>query len=158
MQKITACLWFENNDAEDAINFYSSIFKNSKIISETRWGKDGHGPEGTLLVADFELDGMRFQALNGGPHAAFNDAISLSIDCKDQEEVDLYWNGLTADGGKEVQCGWLKDRFGISWQVVPDILPRLLKDKDQAKADRVMQAMMKMVKIDIAALEAAARG
>lgn len=158
MQKITPCLWFENNDAEDAFKFYSSIFKNCKIVDEMYWGEAGGEQKGKLLVATFELDGVQFQALNGGPHAAFNDAISLSIDCKDQEEVDHFWNGLTAHGGKEVQCGWLKDKYGISWQVVPEILPRLLRDKDQAKADRVMQAMMKMVKIDIAALEAAARG
>lgn len=158
MQKIMPCLWFQNNDGAEAIAFYSAIFRNSRIVSEIYWGKEGGDKEGSLLAATFELDGMRFQVLNGGAHDAFNDAISLSIECKDQAEVDYYWDRLLEGGGTPVACSWLKDRFGISWQVVPEVLLRLLADPDQAKADRVMAAMMKMVKIDVATIEAAAKG
>lgn len=158
MQKVMPCLWFQNNDGADAIAFYSAIFRNSRVVSEIRWGKQGGDKEGSLLAATFELDGMRFQVLNGGPHDAFNDAISLSIDCKDQAEVDYYWDRLLEGGGKEVACSWLKDKYGISWQVVPEVLPRLLADPDREKADRVMAAMMQMVKIDVAGIEEAARG
>ena len=156
MQKITPCLWFDGQ-AEDAMNHYISIFKNSKVLSVIRWGKEGHGAEGSVLVAIFELDGVQFQALNGGPQFKFTEAVSLSIDCKTQEEVDHFWSKLT-EGGQPSQCGWLKDKFGLSWQVVPEQLPRLLQDPDKDKAGRVMQAMMQMEKIDIGKLEAAARG
>jgi two-component system sensor histidine kinase QseC len=158
MQKIMPCLWFQNNDGADAVAFYSAIFGNSRVVSEIYWGKQGGDKEGSLLAATFELDGMRFQILNGGPHDAFNDAISLSISCKDQAEVDYYWDRLLEGGGKEVACSWLKDKFGVSWQVAPEALLALLADPDRAKADRVMAAMMKMVKIDLAAIEEAARG
>ena len=143
MQKITPFLWFDGQ-AEDAMNFYTSIFQNSKVAG---------GPN-----AAFELDGVEFIAFNGGPHFKFNEAISLYVDCKSQEEVDYYWEKLMSGGGAPSQCGWLKDKFGVSWQIVPDALPRLLKDPDRAKANRVMQAMMKMKKIVVADLEAAARG
>lgn len=156
MQKITPCLWFDGQ-AEEAMNHYMSIFRNSKVLSVIRWGKDGHGPEGSVLVASFELDGVEFQALNGGPDFKFTEALSLSITCKTQEEVDHFWNRLL-DGGQPSQCGWLKDKFGLSWQVVPEQLPRLLQDPDKARAGRVMQAMMQMVKIDIAKIEEAAKG
>jgi predicted 3-demethylubiquinone-9 3-methyltransferase (glyoxalase superfamily) len=156
MQKITPCLWFVGQ-AEDAMTHYISIFKNSKVLSVIRWGKEGHGAEGSVLVAIFELDGVQFQALNGGPQFKFTEAVSLSIDCKTQEEVDHFWSKLT-EGGQPSQCGWLKDKFGLSWQVVPEQLPRLLQDPDKDKAGRVMQAMMQMEKIDIGKLEAAARG
>lgn len=158
MQKIVPCLWFENREAEEAIRFYSSVFKNVRTVDVLRNGKEGPGPEGSVLMVSFELDGVPFQALNGGPHETFNDAISLGVDCKSQEEVDHYWEKLVDGGGRHIQCGWLKDRFGISWQIVPDMLPRLLRDPDKAKAARVMQAMMQMVKLDIDALEKAARG
>jgi predicted 3-demethylubiquinone-9 3-methyltransferase (glyoxalase superfamily) len=157
MQKITPCLWFDGQ-AEEAANFYVSIFRNSKAGQILRWGKEAPDKQGNVLLVTFELDGQTYQALNGGPEFHFTEAISLSIDCKDQEEVDYFWEKLTADGGKEVQCSWLKDKFGVSWQVVPEILPRLLNDPDKDKAARVMKAMMGMVKIDVAKLEEAARG
>lgn len=155
MQKITTFLWFDGQ-AEDAMNHYVSIFKNSKVLSVTRWPK-GHALEGKVLVASFELDGVTFQALNGGPQYKFTEAISLSIDCKTQAEVDHFWTRLTEDGGEPGPCGWLKDKYGVSWQVVPEQLPRLLGDADRAKAGRVMDAMMKMGKIEIDKLEAAAK-
>lgn len=157
MQKITTFLWFDT-EAEEAVKFYTSIFKDSKIISETRWPEGGPSPAGSLLVVDFELAGQEFQALNGGPEFKFTEAISLVIKCADQEEVDYYWEKLLADGGEESQCGWLKDKYGLSWQVTPTILLELLRDKDRAKAGRVMQAMMKMIKIDINTLQDAAEG
>lgn len=157
MQKITPCLWFDGQ-AEEAMNFYLAIFKNAKAGQILRWGKEAPDKQGSVLMVTFELDGQTFQGLNGGPEHKFNEAISLSIDCKSQEEVDHYWNALTADGGKEVACSWLKDKFGVSWQVVPDVLPRLLNDPDKDKAARVMKAMMQMVKIDVAKIEEAARG
>jgi predicted 3-demethylubiquinone-9 3-methyltransferase (glyoxalase superfamily) len=156
MQKITTCLWFDGQ-AEEAMNLYTSIFKNSKVLSVMRWPK-GNALEGKVLVASFELDGMQFQALNGGPRYKFTEAISLSIDCKHQEEVDHFWTRLTEGGGEPGPCGWLKDKFGVSWQIVPEQLPRLLQDPDQAKAGRVMAAMMQMGKIDIAKIEEAAKG
>ncbi|WP_421914729.1 VOC family protein [Mesorhizobium sp.] len=156
MQKITTFLWFDGQ-AEDAMNHYISIFENSKVLSVTRWPK-GHAEEGKVLVASFELDGIQFQALNGGPQYKFTEAMSLSIDCKTQQEVDHFWARLTDGGGEPGPCGWLKDRFGVSWQVVPEQLPRLLQDPDRAKAGRVMNAMMQMGKIDIAKIEAAAKG
>ncbi|MER8544305.1 MULTISPECIES: VOC family protein [unclassified Mesorhizobium] len=157
MQKITPCLWF-NDQAEEAMNHYVSIFKNSKVLSVMRWPKDSGDNEGKVLMVSFELDGVQFQALNGGPQFKFTQAVSLSIDCKTQEEVDYFWDRLIAGGGQPSQCSWLKDKFGLSWQVVPEQLPRLLLDSDREKAGRVMQAMMQMSKIDIAKIEEAAKG
>jgi len=154
MQKITPFLWFDGQ-AEEAMNFYLSIFKNAKKTDVLRWGDVGPGPKGSVLTCSFELDGREFMALNGGPQYQFTPAISLVVNCETQAEVDHYW-GKLLDGGKAVQCGWLTDRFGISWQVVPTMLPKLLMDKDTAKANRVMAAMMQMVKLDIAALQQAA--
>jgi predicted 3-demethylubiquinone-9 3-methyltransferase (glyoxalase superfamily) len=156
MQKITTCLWFDGQ-AEEAMNHYVSIFANSRVSSVMRWPK-GHAQEGQVLMTSFELDGVQFQALNGGPHYKFSEAMSQSIDCKTQEEVDHFWARLTEGGGEPGPCGWLKDRFGVSWQVVPEQLPRLLQDPDRARAGRVMQAMMQMKKIDIAKIEEAAKG
>jgi len=156
MQKITTCLWFDGQ-AEEAAKFYVSVFKNGRILETAYWGKTGPGKEGSVLTVLFEIEGQVFLALNGGPDYHFTPAISLSVDCKTQEEVDAYWEKLTV-GGKPVMCGWLEDKFGVSWQIVPDILPRSLADKDRAKADRVLKAMMGMVKLDIAALEKAAEG
>jgi predicted 3-demethylubiquinone-9 3-methyltransferase (glyoxalase superfamily) len=146
MQKITTFLWFDNQ-AEDAIRHYSAIFKNSKIISELR-------PDGKFLTATFELAGQRFMALNGGPHFKFTEAISLFVSCESQEEVDYYWNRLL-EGGSESQCGWLKDKFGLSWQIVPTALMRYLGDPNPKKAKAAMDAMLKMKKIVIADLEKA---
>ena len=155
MQKITPFLWFDAN-AEEAVNFYLSIFKNSKILKVARYGDTGPGPAGTVMTISFRLEGQEFIALNGGPHFKFTEAISLSVSCETQEELDDYWSKLTAAGGQEVQCGWLKDKFGLSWQVNPPILAELLMDKDAKKAQRVMTAMMQMKKIDIAGLKRAA--
>jgi predicted 3-demethylubiquinone-9 3-methyltransferase (glyoxalase superfamily) len=156
MQKITPFLWFDNQ-AEEAANFYVSVFKDSKILSLTRVGDAGPGPKGSVLTVEFELEGQTFTALNGGPQFKFTEAISLVVNCTSQEEVDYYWEKLT-DGGAEVQCGWLKDKYGLSWQITPTILIDLLQDKDAAKASRVMQAMMKMIKIDIETIKRAAAG
>jgi predicted 3-demethylubiquinone-9 3-methyltransferase (glyoxalase superfamily) len=155
MQKISPFLWFDNN-AEEAMNFYLSIFKDSKLIRVARNPPGGPGPEGDLLVASIQLEGQEIILMNGGPGHPLTDAISLTINCVSQEEVDHYWNKLLEGGGKEIACGWLKDRFGLYWQVTPIILPQLLSDPDRAKAGRVMQAMMKMIKLDIAAVKAAA--
>jgi predicted 3-demethylubiquinone-9 3-methyltransferase (glyoxalase superfamily) len=152
-QKITPFLWFDNQ-AEEAINFYTSVFKNSKIGRIARYGAEGPGPKGTVMTISFTLDGQEFVALNGGPAFKFTEAISFVVTCETQEEVDEYWKKLT-EGGQEVQCGWLKDKYGLSWQIVPTVLPELLTDKDGGKAKRVMHAMMQMVKIDIAALKQA---
>ncbi len=154
-QKITTFLWFDNN-AEEAMKHYVSIFKNSKILSVTRNGKAGPGPEGTVLVGSFQLEGQEFTALNGGPQFKFTEAISLVVHCDSQKEVDDFWTKLSA-GGAPGQCGWLKDKFGLSWQVVPRVMMKLLQDKDPAKSQRVMRVMMQMTKIDIAALERAYR-
>ena len=157
-QKITPCLWFES-DVEEAAHFYTSVFPNSSIDKVQRTPADTPGPKaGSVLVVEFTIAGQRYQALNGGPHHKFNDAISLSVDCADQVEVDRYWAALTSGGGKPVQCGWLKDKYGLSWQIVPRRLTELLSDPDPARGKRVMEAMLKMVKLDVAALEAAARG
>ena len=157
-QKITPCLWFDDN-AEEAVQFYTSVFPNSSIDQVQRSTVDyPGGKEGSVLMLTFTLAGQSYLALNGGPYEKFNNAISLSVDCADQAEVDRLWAALTADGGKPVQCGWLKDKFGLSWQIVPRRLPELLSDPDTAKAKRVMQAMMQMVKIDVAQLEAAHAG
>ena len=153
MQKITTFLLY-NGQAEEAMNYYVSIFKDSKVQSVNRYGKNMPMPEGTVLTASFNLAGQDFVALNG-PDAKFTEAVSFSIDCKDQEEVDYYWEKLTADGGAESQCGWLKDKFGMSWQVVPHALPQILGGADKEKAGRAMQAMMKMKKIIVKELEEA---
>lgn len=154
MQKITPFLWFDTQ-AEEAANFYVSIFKNSKIVKVARYGEAGPGPAGTAMTVVFQLDGQEFIGLNGGPHFKFTEAVSFSIDCESQEEVDWYWSKLTESGGEESQCGWLKDKFGLSWQVNPKILGQMLSDPDPQKAKRVMEAMLKMKKIDIAALQQA---
>jgi len=155
-QTITPCLWFENQ-ALEAAEFYTSVFRNSAIVHVHRTTADTPGPKaGSVLMVVFTLAGQQYQALNGGPHEKFNDAISMSVSCEDQAEVDRLWSALTSDGGKPVQCGWLKDKYGLSWQIVPKRLPALLGGPDPEKSKRVMQALLKMVKIDIAALEAAA--
>ena len=156
MPKITTFLTFENQ-AEDAANFYTSVFKNSKITSASRYGDAGPGPKGSLMTATISLDGQELMLLNGGPSFKFSQAFSLFVSCETQAEIDEYWSKLT-EGGNEVQCGWLTDKFGVSWQIIPTILGKLLSDKDAAKAGRVMQAMMKMVKIDIRGLQRAAEG
>ena len=156
-QKITTFLWFDNN-AEEAANFYVSIFKNSRIKQSARYPQGSPAPEGSVMIVEFELDGEEFIALNGGPHFKFTEAISLVVHCKTQEEVDYYWEKLTADGGHESQCGWLKDKYGLSWQIVPDALLDQWATSDPAKAQRVMQAMMGMKKIIIKDIEAAAAG
>ena len=155
MQKIMPCLWFDDG-IEDAVNFYVSVFHDAKVTSMSRYGDAGPLPKGKVMAATFEIEGQQFMALNGGPQFPFTEAVSFFVKCESQGEVDHYWNKLTADGGAESQCGWLKDRFGLSWQIVPSALTRYLSDKDAAKANRVMQAMLKMHKIDIAALDRAA--
>jgi predicted 3-demethylubiquinone-9 3-methyltransferase (glyoxalase superfamily) len=154
MQKITPFLWFDGQ-AEEAMNFYTSIFKNSEVGKVSRYGDAGPGPKGSVMTASFELEGLQFTALNAGPTFEFNEAISFVVHCESQEEVDHYWDNLSA-GGQTSQCGWLKDKFGLSWQITPDILIQLISDKDAAKAGRVMQAMMTMTKINIAELKQAA--
>jgi predicted 3-demethylubiquinone-9 3-methyltransferase (glyoxalase superfamily) len=156
MQRVTPFLWFDD-DAEEAANFYTSIFEKSKIKAVSRYGEAGPGPKGSVMVVSFELDGQEFTALNGGPQFHFTEAVSFVVHCKDQDEVDHYWTKLSA-GGQEVQCGWLKDKFGLSWQIVPTILPELMQDKDPAKRERVMKAMLQMVKMDVAGLKRAAEG
>ena len=155
MQKITPFLWFDNQ-AEEAVNFYVSVFKNSKVGTIARYGDSGPGPKGSVMTIAFELDGQNFTALNGGPHFKFTEAVSLVVNCANQEEVDYFWEKLTADGGQEVQCGWLKDKYGLSWQVVPKILPELLQSGDPKKSERVMKALMQMKKLDVAKLKEAA--
>ncbi|HKI06687.1 MAG TPA: VOC family protein [Thermoanaerobaculia bacterium] len=156
-QKITTFLWFDNN-AEEAMNLYTSIFKNSKILNVVRYGEAGPGPKGTVMNGVFELEGQQFMALNGGPHFKFTEAISLFVSCESQEEVDELWEKLTADGGAPSQCGWLKDKFGLSWQIIPTTLMELMSDPDPEKSKRVMQAMLQMSKIDVAALKRAYDG
>jgi predicted 3-demethylubiquinone-9 3-methyltransferase (glyoxalase superfamily) len=155
-QKITTFLWFDNN-AEEAMEFYTAIFKHSKILSVSRYGEAGPGPKGTVMVGAFELEGQRFLALNGGPRFKFTEAISLVIDCETQEEIDYFWEKLST-GGQTQACGWLKDKFGLSWQVVPSVLSELMQDKDPQKSKRVMEAVLQMVKFDIARLQAAHAG
>jgi predicted 3-demethylubiquinone-9 3-methyltransferase (glyoxalase superfamily) len=155
MQKITPCLWFDT-EGEEAAQFYTSVFPNSRIVEVTRYGSAGPRDEGTVMTVTFELDGQRFIALNGGPDFKFNEAISLEVDCETQDEVDSFWSALTADGGEEGPCGWLKDRYGVSWQIVPKVLTELISDPDQEKAQRVMAAMLTMKKIEVAELEKAA--
>jgi predicted 3-demethylubiquinone-9 3-methyltransferase (glyoxalase superfamily) len=154
MNEITVCLWFDTN-GEDAATFYTSLFPNSRIVDVTRHGSAGPRPEGTVMTVSFELNGRKFVALNGGPNYTFSEAISFQVSCETQEEVDGYWSKLS-EGGEEGPCGWLKDRFGVSWQIVPTALPRLLADPDPERSQRVMQAMMEMKKIEIDALERAA--
>jgi predicted 3-demethylubiquinone-9 3-methyltransferase (glyoxalase superfamily) len=154
MKKITPFLWYDTQ-AEEAAKFYVSIFPKSRILKMARYGDAGPGPKGSVMTVEFELAGQRLIALNGGPVFKFTEAISLSVDCKDQKEVDRYWNKLL-QGGKESQCGWLKDRYGLSWQIVPTVLVQLLTSPDEKKAKRVMEAMLKMKKLDIATLKAAA--
>jgi predicted 3-demethylubiquinone-9 3-methyltransferase (glyoxalase superfamily) len=153
MTKITPFLWFDTQ-AEEAAKFYVSIFKNSKIVSVARYGDAGPGPKGSVMTVAFELDGQRFIALNGGPHFKFTEAISFSVDCKTQQEVDDFWEKLSP-GGVESQCGWLKDKYGLSWQINPSILGEMLSDPNPRKSKRVMEAMLKMKKIDIGVLKQA---
>jgi len=161
-QKIAPCLWFDNQ-AEEAAKFYASIFRNSKIVSVARYpeaGQETHGrPAGSVMTVEFELEGVRFTALNGGPVFTFNEAISMQVICDSQQEVDSFWEKLSKGGDPAAQqCGWLKDKYGLSWQIVPKVLPELLKDHQSGKAQRAMSAMLRMKKIDIAELERAVRG
>ena len=154
MGTITPCLWFDT-EGEEAATFYTSVFPNSRILEVARYGEAGPRPAGTVMTVSFELDGQEFVALNGGPEFTFNEAISFQVSCKDQDEVDAYWSRLS-EGGQEGPCGWLKDRFGVSWQIVPTRLNELLADPDREKSQRVMRAMLSMGRIEIAALEEAA--
>src|SRR5712691_11156820 len=153
MQKITPFLWFDGK-AEEAMNFYISIFKNSKIVSVSRYGEGGPGPKGTVMTGTFQLEGQQFMALNGGPHFTFSPAISFFVNCETQQEVDELWEKLS-EGGEKQRCGWLKDKYGLSWQVIPSALGEMLQDKDAEKAKRVMKAMLQMDKIDIEGLKQA---
>ena len=158
MQKITPFLWFDNQ-AEEAVKFYVSVFKNSKVKGMTHYtGEEPSGQKGSVMTVSFELDGQEFVALNGGPRFKFTEAVSFVINCETQEEIDYYWEKLTSGGGEEVQCGWLKDKYGMSWQIVPTILAELVDEKDPAKSERVMKALMQMKKLDIGKLEEAANG
>ena len=160
MQKITPFLWF-NDNAEEAVKFYTSIFKNSRILKIARYGEEGEKvagrPKGSVMTVEFQIEGQKFVGLNGGPHFKFTKAVSFVVNCRTQSEVDRFWKKLSS-GGKEVQCGWLKDKYGLSWQIVPTFLVELLSGKDTAKSQRVMQAMLKMVKLDIKKLKRAAQG
>ena len=153
MQKITPFLWFDGK-AEEAMNFYVSIFKNSKVGSVTRYGEEGPGPKGTVMSATFQLDGQEFFALNGGPQFTFSPAVSFFVNCETQQEVDELWEKLS-EGGEKSRCGWLKDKYGLSWQIVPTVLGEMLQDKDAEKSNKVMKAMLQMDKIDIATLKQA---
>jgi predicted 3-demethylubiquinone-9 3-methyltransferase (glyoxalase superfamily) len=155
--QIATCLWYDGQ-AEEAARFYVSLFDDAEILSISRYGTGARYPAGTALVVEFALAGQRFQALNGGDNYKFNESVSLSVPCKDAAEVDHYWEALTSGGGQEGPCGWPKDRYGLSWQVVPDGLPALLSDPDPARAGRALQAMMSMKKLDLAAMRAAANG
>ena len=156
MQKITPFLWFDNQ-AEEAVNFYTSIFKNSKILNVARYGEVGPGPKSSVMTVAFQLDGQEFIALNGGPDFKFTEAISFVVSCKTQEEVDDLWERLS-EGGEKIQCGWLKDKYGLSWQIVPTILGEMMSDPDPAKSQRVMETMLQMKKIDIEGLKKAYTG
>jgi len=153
MKKITPFLWFDGK-AEEAMNYYVSIFKNSKVLSVTRYGEEGPGPKGTVMTAAFQLNGQEFTALNGGPQYTFSPAISFVVHCETQQEVDELWEKLS-EGGEKLQCGWLKDKYGLSWQIVPTVLVEMLQDKDPGKSRRVMKAMLQMKKIDIKMLKQA---
>lgn len=153
MPSTTPCLWFDTQ-GEDAANFYVSVFPNSRIVRVPRYGEAGPGPEGSAMTVEFELDGQAYTALNGGPQFTFNEAVSFQIDCSDQDEVDYYWSRL-GEGGEEGPCGWVKDKYGLSWQVIPAALPKLLSDPDPAKSQAAMKAMLGMKKIVVADLEAA---
>lgn len=154
---ITPFLWFDNQ-ATEAAKFYCSVFKNSKLLTNVDYDNALTGAKAAVTAVTFEINGLRLTAFNGGPHFKFNEAVSLSVDCETQDDVDYYWDRFISSGGTELRCGWLKDKFGLSWQIVPAVLPKLLADPDRAKAGRAMQAMLKMNKIIIADLEAAARG
>jgi predicted 3-demethylubiquinone-9 3-methyltransferase (glyoxalase superfamily) len=157
MPPIVPNLWFDTQAAQ-AAELYVSVFPNSRVLGTTRYGEAGPGEPGTVMTVEFELDGQRFVGINGGPQFPFTEAVSFQITCADQAEVDHYWDALTADGGHEGQCGWLKDRFGLSWQVVPDGMDDVLNDPDPARAQRAMQAMLGMTRIDVEALRRAAKG
>ncbi|MBP0458554.1 VOC family protein [Streptomyces montanisoli] len=157
MPKLIPNLWFDSNGME-AAEYYVSVFPNSRINHVSHYGDAGPGPAGTVLTVEFELDGRPFTIINGGPEFTFDEAVSFQIDCADQQEVDAYWDRLVGDGGQEGPCGWLKDKYGLSWQVVPAAMAALMADPDQARTDRAMKAMLGMKKLDIAALEAAANG
>jgi predicted 3-demethylubiquinone-9 3-methyltransferase (glyoxalase superfamily) len=154
MHEITPCLWFDT-EGEEAATLYTSVFPNSRNVGVAHYGEAGPRAEGTVMTVSFELDGQKFVALNGGPEFTFNEGISLQVSCKTQDEVDAFWSKLS-EGGEEGPCGWLKDRYGVSWQIVPTVLPELLSDPDPVKSQRVMRAMLKMKKIEIDALERAA--
>lgn len=155
MQKITACLWFDT-EGEEAANFYTSLFNNSRILDISRYGEAGPRPQGTVMTVSFELDGQQFVALNGGPEFKFNEAVSFQVSCETQEEVDKFWSSLS-EGGEEGPCGWLKDKYGVSWQIVPTALGELLSDPDPEKSQKAMKAMLEMRKIDIEGLQRAAQ-
>jgi len=155
MQKITTFLWF-NDKAEEATNFYVSLFQNSKIDSISRYGDAGPGPKGSVMIVNFQLEGQKFIALNGGPHFSFTPAVSLFVNCESQEEVDRLWDKLS-EGGRKDRCGWLQDKYGLSWQIIPVALMKLMSDPDKQKAGRVMKAMLQMDKIDVRKLEEAAQ-
>lgn len=157
MQKISTCLWFDDQ-AEEAASYYTGIFDNSRILDISRYSDTAPGQAGRVMTVQFQIEGRDFIALNGGPAFQFNEAVSLVVDCSSQEEVDRYWNALTADGGQESQCGWLKDKYGLSWQIVPDALRELLNGPDPEGAERAMEAMLQMRKIDISALQKAYDG
>ena len=156
-QKITPFLWFDKQ-AEEAAQFYTSIFKNSKILHVSRYGDGGPGPKGSVMVVNFQLAGQEFTALNGGPRFQFSEAFSFVVNCDNQQEIDEYWSKLTSGGGEESMCGWLKDKFGFSWQIVPTAFGKLMSDKYPKKVNRVMEVLLKMRKLDIAKLQAAAEG
>ncbi len=156
MQKITPFLWFDTQ-AEEAANLYTSIFKDSKILTVSRYGDAGPGPKGSAMTVSFQLEGQQFLALNGGPHFKFTEALSLLVNCESQQEVDALWSQLSV-GGSEGRCGWLKDKYGLSWQIVPSAMGQLMSDPDPQKSKRVMEAMLQMKKLDIGALERAHRG
>lgn len=154
MSKFATCLWY-NNNAEDAVKFYAKIFKDLKVKKIARYGKNMPGPEGQVMTVSFKMLGQEFLALNGGPYFKFNEAVSFIVYCETQKEVDIYWKKLTSDGGQESQCGWLKDKFGVSWQITPTIMAKYASDKNPKKSQAVMEAMMKMIKLDIKTLKKA---
>jgi predicted 3-demethylubiquinone-9 3-methyltransferase (glyoxalase superfamily) len=156
--KITPCIWFDQNNAEEAVAFYDSVFGNVRLVSVIRNGTHGPGPKGSVLAGAFEIAGQRIEFINGGPAFRLSEAFSLAVRCDSQAEIDRLWDALVADGGEHAPCGWLKDRFGVSWQIVPRVLYEMHEDPDPARADRVMQAMLQMRKLDIAALERAYAG